>query len=66
MWLAAANIWTGSPLFALWVGSRLQGSGPPKMSSIAAVVIVLESRSKGPDDPRRFRSRKERDIWGER
>jgi hypothetical protein len=41
MTLAALNIWTGSPLFALWVGSQLQGSGPPKMSSVIVVVIVL-------------------------
>lgn len=41
MWLAAANIWTGSPLFALWVGSQTQGSGPPKMGSVAVVVVVM-------------------------
>ena len=35
------NVWTGSPLFALWVGSRVQGSGPPKMSAIFAVAAVL-------------------------
>ena len=41
MAVVAANVWTGSPLFALWVGSRIQGSGPPKMSSIFVVAIVL-------------------------
>ena len=35
------NVWTGSPRFALWVGSRVQGSGPPKMSAVFVVAIVL-------------------------
>ena len=32
MAVLAMNIWTGGPLFALWLGSRVQGSGPPSMS----------------------------------
>ena len=36
----------------------------PLTAAVAATVIVLESRRNGPDDPRRFRSKKERDIWG--
>ena len=28
MSLTTINIWTGGPLFALWVGSRVQSSGP--------------------------------------
>ena len=35
------NVWTGSPLFALWVGSRVQGEGPPKMSAVFVVALVL-------------------------
>jgi len=47
MWLAAANIWTGAPLLALWVGSQTQGSGPPTMSSVFVVVIVLAALEYG-------------------
>jgi len=35
------NIYTGSPLLALWVGSRVQGSGPPSMAAVGLVVLVL-------------------------
>ena len=41
MALAAVNVWTGAPLLALWVGSRVQGGGPPKMSAVFVVVVVL-------------------------
>jgi hypothetical protein len=39
------NIWTGSPVFALWVGSKTQGGGPPTMSSVAVVAVVLAAVS---------------------
>jgi hypothetical protein len=39
--LASLNLWTGGPLLALWVGSRTQGSGPTKMTSVFIVTIVL-------------------------
>jgi hypothetical protein len=39
--IASLNIWTGGPLFALWVGSRVQGSGPPTMAAVFVVAIVL-------------------------
>jgi hypothetical protein len=35
------NAWTGSPLLALWVGSRVQGSGPPTMAAIGVVSGTL-------------------------
>jgi hypothetical protein len=47
LWLVAAmtltslNVWTGSPLLGLWVGSRVQGSGPPQMGAIAVVAVVI-------------------------
>ena len=48
MTLAAVNVWTGGPLAALWIGSRVQGSGPPSMGavfaaagSLAAISLVL-------------------------
>jgi hypothetical protein len=41
MWIVSANIWTGGPLFALWVGSQTQGGGPPTMSSVVVVVLVM-------------------------
>jgi hypothetical protein len=43
--LASMNLWTGSPLFALWVGSRVQGSGPPTMAALFVVTIVLTAVS---------------------
>ena len=47
--LASINIWTGAPVFALWVGSRLQGwwfeNRAPgtgvSMEGVLAVVVVL-------------------------
>jgi hypothetical protein len=42
MVLATLNIWTGSPVLALWVGSKVQGDVTTlKMSSVGAVVGVL-------------------------
>lgn len=41
MAVVALNVWTGSPLLALWVGSRVQGSGPPSMSAIAVVGLMI-------------------------
>ncbi len=45
MTLAALNVWTGGPLAALWVGSRVQGDGPPSMTAIftAAASLALIS-----------------------
>jgi hypothetical protein len=40
--LVAINVWTGSPLLALWVGSQVQGSfGSPKIEAVGVVVVVL-------------------------
>lgn len=40
--LVSINIWTGSPLFAVWVGSRVQGSySSPKMEAIAVVILIF-------------------------
>jgi hypothetical protein len=39
--LAAINVWTGAPLFALWVGSRVQGTDGLSMTAVFAVVAVL-------------------------
>src|SRR3954452_18548442 len=41
MLLTALNVWTGSPLLALWIGSRLQGSGAPQMGPIFVVVVAF-------------------------
>jgi hypothetical protein len=41
MALTSLNVWTGSPLLALWVGSRVQGSGPPTMGAIAVVTLSI-------------------------
>ena len=45
MALATINIWTGAPVLALWVGSRVQGNGPPRMSAVFVVALVLGAAS---------------------
>jgi hypothetical protein len=47
MSLTTVNIWTGGPLFALWVGSRVQSSGPPSMAAVGVVAVVLGAVSYG-------------------
>lgn len=37
----ALNVWTGAPLLALWIGSRVQGEGPPSMAAVAVVIVAL-------------------------
>lgn len=37
----AINIWTGAPLLALWVGSRIVGAGALSMAAVFVVVAVL-------------------------
>lgn len=42
--VVALNVWTGSPLLALWVGSRYEDSSAstgPTMGAIAVVVLVM-------------------------
>ena len=39
--LVAINIWTGAPLFALWVGSQAVGDSALSMGAVFVVVIVL-------------------------
>jgi hypothetical protein len=41
MTIVGLNVWTGGPLLALWIGSRAQGSGPPAMTAVFVVVVVL-------------------------
>jgi hypothetical protein len=41
MALATLNIWTGSPLLALWIGSRVQGPGPPSMLAVGVAAVSL-------------------------
>jgi hypothetical protein len=36
-----ANIWTGAPLFALWVGSQFVGQRTLSMAAVGIVVVVL-------------------------
>jgi hypothetical protein len=47
MAVVAVNIWTGSPLLALWVGSRLQGTSGLSMGAVFAVVAVMAATSFG-------------------
>jgi hypothetical protein len=39
--LVSINIWAGSPLLALWVGSKLQSSSGLTMSVVLVVLVVL-------------------------
>jgi hypothetical protein len=42
MALASVNLFTGAPLFAIWVGSRVQGdSGALSMTAVFSVVVVM-------------------------
>src|SRR3954454_5281849 len=42
MGLVSLNIWTGAPLFAVWVGSRMQhDSHQPTMGAVAVGVLEL-------------------------
>ena len=41
MAVVAVNIWTGSPLLALWVGSRLQVTSGLSMGAVFAVIAVM-------------------------
>ena len=44
----ALNVWTGSPLLALWIGSRIQGEeSQPSMGAFAAVIVCLVAFSWG-------------------
>ena len=38
----ALNVWTGSPLLAVWLGSRVQGEeSQPSMAAYAVVIVSL-------------------------
>jgi hypothetical protein len=41
MTVVGLNIWTGNPLLALWVGSRVVGNGPPTMGAIGIVAAMM-------------------------
>ena len=45
--IVALNVWTGSPLLALWIGSRVQAGGPPSMAAIGVFVVVFALLSFG-------------------
>ena len=40
--LCTINMWTGAPLFAVWVGSQIQSSmGHVSMTAVFSVIVVL-------------------------
>jgi hypothetical protein len=41
MAVVGLNIWTGSPLTALWLGSRVNGSGRLTMAAVAVVAVTM-------------------------
>ena len=48
MALSAINIWTGAPLLALWVGSRVvESASQVTMTAVFVVVVVLFSACLG-------------------
>lgn len=48
MALLALNVWTGSPLLAVWIGSRVQGEeSQPSMTAFVVVIVSLVAFSLG-------------------
>ena len=47
MALLVVNLWTGGPLLALWLGSQVQGTGPPSMGAVGVVILALVVISAG-------------------
>jgi hypothetical protein len=44
----ALNVWTGSPLLAVWLGSKVQGeASQPSMGAYAVVIVSLIAFSVG-------------------
>ena len=43
MVLCTLNIWTGAPLLAVWIGSRVVDSTQPTMGAVFLVIVVLFS-----------------------
>jgi hypothetical protein len=41
MAVTTVNIWTGGPLLALWIGSRVQNAGPPSMLAVGVAAVSL-------------------------
>jgi hypothetical protein len=39
--VVAVNIWTGAPLFAVWVGSKTAGKSGLSMGAVFVVIVVL-------------------------
>jgi hypothetical protein len=40
--LCSVNLWTGAPLFAVWVGSKVQGNlNNLSMTAVFSVIVVL-------------------------
>jgi hypothetical protein len=45
MALLTINVFTGSPLLAMWVGSQVQGPGPPTMAAYGSAAATLAGGS---------------------
>lgn len=45
MAVLTVNIFTGSPLLALWLGSQVQPAGPPTMAAFAVLTLSLAVNS---------------------
>lgn len=47
MSVVSVNVWTGSPLLALWIGSRVVGGSETTMAAILVVAVCLLAFSLG-------------------
>ena len=47
MLVVALNVWTGSPLLALWIGSKVQGDQGASMLAFVVVIVCLAAFSIG-------------------
>jgi hypothetical protein len=45
--VVSVNVWTGSPLLAVWVGSKVAGTSGASMGAIGVVIVVLAATSIG-------------------
>ncbi|MHB8492599.1 MAG: hypothetical protein ACYDA6_10370, partial [Solirubrobacteraceae bacterium] len=45
--LVSINIWTGAPLLAVWVGSRVAPASGTSMGAILVVIVVLVASVSG-------------------
>ena len=59
--LCSINLWTGAPLLAIWIGSKVQGSlNNLSMTAVFSVVVVLAGTVSGSPSPAHLAQRQVR------